>query len=115
MAKLTSLADLHKAFGMQYKVAHHTCSWIQKVCWPARSTSCTASRRLSQTQQDALPALQDHFILVCVSGHVTMSNAHKLLECPGDAHFTEVFQLQTLAIGRLVIRLQLFRLHQATG
>lgn len=44
MAKLTSLADLHKAFGMQYKVAHHRCSWIQKVCWPACSTSCTASR-----------------------------------------------------------------------
>ena len=46
MAKLTSLADLHKAFGMQYKVAHHTCSWIKKVCWSACSTSCTASRRL---------------------------------------------------------------------
>ena len=115
MAKLTSLADLHKAFGMQYKVAHHTCSWIQKVCWPGFSTSCTASRQLPDTRQDALPALQDHFILIFVSGHMTMSNAHQLLECPGDSQFTEVFQLQMLAIGRLVIRLQLFRLHQATG
>lgn len=62
-----------------------------------------------------VPALQDHFILIFVSGHMTVSNAHQLLECPGDSHFTEVFQLQMLAIGKLVIRLQMFRLHQATG
>ena len=115
MAKLTSLADLHKAFGMHYKVAYHTCSWIHKVRWLAFNTSCTASRQLLQTRQGPMPALQDHFILIFVSGHMTMSNAHQLLECPGDSHFTEVFQLQTLAIGRLVIRLQMFRLHQATG
>ena len=31
LSKLTSLADLHKAFGMQYKVEHQSSSWIEEV------------------------------------------------------------------------------------
>ena len=55
--------------------------------------------------------LQNAYLLVLVAGHVKVSNKLQLLDTAADSQFTEVFQLQMLPADKLVIRLQMFRLH----